>query len=102
CRPARAVPEVILVSPPQLARQHAALVPADLREVAQVVPLTEDQVGLERAGVMDEDVVERLLARDLRPAQHLPSKRARLLRVVPADDLGKPVLFYVINLKLFF
>ena len=66
-----AIPEVILVAPPQLPRQQAALIAVDLIEVAQMVPLRHDQVRFERATELHEHFIERSFVHDLGEAQHL-------------------------------
>src|SRR5262249_43660654 len=60
-------------------------------EIAEVVPLGGDQVRPERTAVLDEHLVEGLLARGLREAQHLAPQRTRLFRIVPADNLREAV-----------
>src|SRR5262249_49500016 len=60
-----AVPQVVFSPTPELGGQEAAVVACDLAEVTQMVPLGGDQVGLERAAVLDEHFVERALDRDL-------------------------------------
>src|SRR5205814_919634 len=57
-RAAGAVPEIILIASPEVARQHTALVAADLGKIAQVIPLPQEQARLEGTGVLDEDLVE--------------------------------------------
>src|SRR5262245_11836369 len=86
-RVAGAVPEIILILSPNLAGQKAALVTADLAEVAQMIPLSDDQIGFERATVLHEHFVERSFVGDLREAQHLAPERRGLRRIMPSHDV---------------
>ena len=85
-RIAGAVPEIIFVLSPQVGRQEATFVAADLAEVAQVIPLRRNQVGLERAAELHEHFIERFLVRDLRKAEHLAAQRCGLRRIMPGRD----------------
>ncbi len=60
-----------------------------------MVPLGEDQVGLQAAAELDEDIVEGLLIADLGEAQSFSFQKGRGLRRMPGADLFKGVFFEI-------
>src|SRR6185369_15887772 len=94
------VPQVVLIFAPYFGGQQAAFVTTDLVEIAEVVPLGEDQPRFQLAGVIDEHFIEGSLVRNLREAEHLPPQRRRFVRLVPSNDFRKDVLVDVSDLEL--
>src|SRR5262249_10093963 len=82
CRSPCAVPEITLAPAPHVGGKEAPLVAADRVEVARVVPRGCDQVGLEGAAEIEEDVVKGLLDRGRGETEHLPPQWSRFLRIV--------------------
>ena len=76
-RIAGAVPEIVFVTPPQLAWKQTTLIAVDLVEVAQVIPLRDYQIRFQRPAKLHEDLVERSLVGDRAATAWIAPGRAR-------------------------